>query len=165
MKFKGTLKSFRLDMGRYRKRLHEHLCEEITQAAFLWLNAVLSEIPVWSGASHATFLHLARSVGYQLAVQPTVASRVAYGQQHGEGEMAVDAEQGLYSFHYQTSLRHLLHNEFNTPESDPNVFYRLKKPGPYHFQEKGRKVFEEYARQVRLPNPWKSLKVKAHKVS
>ncbi len=165
MKFTGTLKSFRLDMGRYRKRLHEHLSEEITQAAFLWLNAVLAEIPVWSGASHATFLHLARSAGYQLSVQPGKVNRVAYGQEHGDGAVEADADRGLYIFRYETSLAHLLHNEFNTPESDPNVFYRLKKPGPYHFQEKGRKAFIEFAERVRLPSPWETLRVKDHKVS
>ena len=165
MKFKGTLKSFRIDLGRYQKKLHEHLSDEIAHVAFLWLNAVLAEIPVWSGASHATFLQLSRSVGYQLAVQPAAVNRVAYGQQHGSGEVTADAKGGVYGFHYETSLPHLLHNEFNTPESDPNVFYRLKRPGPYHFQEKGRKVFEDYAKEVRLPNPWQSLKVKSHKVS
>lgn len=167
MKFKGTIRSFRIGMRDYKQKLHEHLSNEIAHAAFLWLNAVLMEIPVWSGASHATFLRLARDVGYQIAVQPRVISRVSYGQRHGDGEVEADPDKGRYLFRYETTLPHLIYNEFNNANitPDPALFYRLRRPGPYHFQQKGLKVFHEFAKRVRLPNPFDSLKVKPHKVS
>jgi hypothetical protein len=167
MRFKGTLKSFRIGMSNYKRILHEQLSEEIARAGFLWLNAVLMQIPVWSGASHATFLRLSREVGYQLMVQPRVISRIGYGQRHGDGEVIADPAKGQYSFWYKTTLPHLIYNEFNNANivPDPTLFDELIIPGPYRFQEAGRKAFEDYARTVRLPNPWVTLKVKAHKVS
>ena len=166
MKFKGTLRSFRINLQAYKKAMHRHLADEIAHVAFLWLNAVLMEIPVWSGASHATFLRLAREVGYQLSVQPKVVSRIGYGQRHGDGEVTADPEKGEYTFRYETTLSHLIHNEFHNANStpDPTLFHRLRKPGPYHFQRVGLKAFEDFAKTVRLPDPFESMKVKNHKV-
>ena len=167
MKFKGTFRSFRFNMTAYKQRLHEHLSDEIAHAAFVWLNAVLMEIPVWSGASHATFLRLSREVGYQMSIQPTAISRVGYGQRMGDGEVTADPAKGQYTFRYETTLPHLIHNEFNNANvlPDPTIFSRLKHPGPYYFQQKGLRAFLKFAIQVRLPNPWASLKIKVHKVS
>jgi len=164
MKFKGSLVSFRLDFTKYQKRLHDVLSNEIAHAAFIWLETVLSEIPTWSGASRATFLRLAREVEYSLMISPKAINRVSYGQRHGEGSITADSKKGIYQFHYSTDLRWLVHNEFNTPDSDPNVFYRLLKPGPYHFQVKGQEAFRKFAGDVRLPSPWKNLKVTRHRV-
>ncbi len=165
MKFKGSLATLQLNLSDYQQRLHECLSDEIAHAAFVWLEAVLSEIPTWSGASRATFLQLAREVGYGLSISPKVQSRTAYGERHGDGEIVADPKQGLYTFSYDTTLRWLVHNEFNPPDSDPEVFYRLLKPGPYYFQRKGQDVFRKFAAEVRLPNPWKSLHVRKHRVA
>jgi len=164
MKFKGSLASFRLDLTKYQKRLHDVLANEIAHAAFTWLEAVLSEIPTWSGASRATFLRLAREVEYSLMISPKAINRIPYGKRHGEGSITADAKKGIYQFHYSTDLRWLVHNEFNAPDSDPNVFYRLLQPGPYHFQLKGQEAFRKFAADVRLPSPWKNLKVTRHRV-
>jgi len=167
MKFKATFRSFKFDLKAYKDKLHEQLSEDISHAAFLWLNAVLMRIPVWSGASHATFLRLSRQVGYQLTIQPQVVSRISYGQRQGDGKIVADPTKGQYTFNYETTLAHLVHNEFNNANvtPDPTLFYRLIQPGPYSFQQAGLKVFLEYAKTVRLPSPWQSLKVKTHKVS
>jgi hypothetical protein len=165
MKFKGKLRSFRISKA-YKKALHERLSEEIARAAFIWLNAVLSRIPVWSGASHATFLRLARAVGYQLTVQPKVISRIPYGQRQGDGEVTADPEKGLYLFSFETSLQHLIYNEFNNANitPDPTLFAQLLSPGPYGFQLVGAVAFREFAKTVRLPNPWIHLKIKTHRI-
>jgi hypothetical protein len=167
MKFKGTLRSFKFDMSAYKQRLHEHLSDEIAHAAFVWLNAVLMEIPVWSGASHATFLRLSREVGYQLSIQPKAMSRVGYGQRMGDGEVTADPVKGRYSFLYETTLPHLIYNEFNNANivPDSTLFAKLKQPGPYYFQQRGLRAFLKHAEQVRLLNPWQFLKVHTHKVS
>lgn len=165
MKFKGSLVTLQFSLSDYQKRLHETLSNEIAHAAFVWLEAVLSEIPTWSGASRATFLRLAREAEYTLTIDPKVANRIPYGQRHGDGEITTDPEKGRYTFSYETTLRWLIHNEYNSPESDPEVFYRLLKPGPYHFQQKGQAAFRKFAAEVRLPSPWKSLTVRRHRVS
>ncbi len=168
MKFIGSLATLQLDFEDYRKRLHERLTDEIAHAAFLWLNAVLDEIPTWSGASRATFLALSREVGFNLTISPTPTGGkglgISIGAAHGQGEMIADPKKSLYTFKYATSLPHLIWNEFNAPGGDPNVFAKLKKPGPYRFQEKGKEVFKQLAADVRLPNPWKSLKTTKVKV-
>jgi hypothetical protein len=164
MKFKGSLVSFRFDLAKYQKRLHDVLSNEIAHAAFTWLETVLSEIPTWSGASRATFLRLAREVEYALQISPKDINRIPYGQRHGEGSITADPKKGVYNFHYSTDLRWLVHNEFNSPDSDPNVFSRLLKPGPYFFQKKGQEAFRKFASEVRLPSPWKNLKVTRHRV-
>lgn len=164
MKFTGALVSIEMDMADYRQRLHESLSEEIAHVASVWLEAVLQEIPIWSGASWATFTKLSREIGSTLAISPAVKSRISYGQRHGDGALTANKKKVEYTFEYSTDLRWLVHNEFNTPESDPNVFAKLKKPGPYHFQRIGRAAFEKHAADVRLPNPWKSLKVTRHRI-
>lgn len=166
MKFKGTLVSFSLNMADYRKRLHEHLSDEIAQLAFVWLNAVLEEIPTWSGASRATFLQLASKIGYILAINPVASSRMSFGAAHGQGKITANPSTGIYTFTYSTDLKWLVSNEFNhnTPANDPSVLYGLKKPGPYHFQQKGLAAFRQASKDVRLPSPWQSIKKETHRV-
>jgi len=164
MKFTGGLVSIELDIADYRRRLHENLSEEIARAASVWLEAVLQEIPIWSGASWATFTRLSRAIGSTLAISPGKVNRIPYGIRHGDGALTADKGKAVYTFEYSTDLRWLVHNEFNSPESDPNVFARLKKPGPYHFQQAGLKAFERVAKEVELPSPWKSLKVTRHRI-
>ncbi len=168
MKFKGSLALLQFDLEGYKKRLHEHLSEEIARAAFVWLNTVLDEIPTWSGASRATFLALSQEVGFNLSISPKLGGAIGLGigvgAAHGQGTMTADVGKGEYSFKYSTDLPHLVWNEFNTPAGDPNVFFRLKKPGPYRFQKKGKEAFERIAAEVRLPEPWKSLKITKVKV-
>ena len=161
MKFKGTFRAPRLDLKKYQTLLHEHLSDEIAHAAFVWLSSVLEEIPVWSGASHATFLRLAREVGYNLTISPRVVSRISYGQRNGDGEIHADPQKGLYTFKYSTSLRHLIYNEFNDANvvPDSGLLSRLINPGPYMFQLKGQMAFREHVKNVRLPSPWRVLKI------
>ena len=166
MKFKGTLVSFEINMKAYKKRLHERLSEEVARLASVWLNTVLDEIPTWSGASRATFLQLASHIGFNISIQPSVISRVSFGAAHGKGSINANPEKGEYTFEYSTDLKWLVSNEFNhnTAENDPSVFHRLTRPGPYHFQRKGLAAFECEVKDVRLPSPWKSLKLTKHRV-
>lgn len=161
MKFTGTFRAPRLNLQKYRTLLHEHLSGEIAHAAFVWLSAVLEEIPVWSGASHATFLRLAREAGYNLTINPGVVSRIPYGQRNGDGEIHADPQKGLYTFTYSTSLRHLIYNEFHDANvvPDSGLFSRLINPGPYMFQLKGQMAFREHAKGARLPSPERAIKV------
>lgn len=166
MKFTGSLVSFEIDMSKYEQKLHEELSKEIARVASVWLEVVLAEIPVWSGASWATFTKLSRALGSTLAISVSSKglNRISYGQQHGDGALIADRKKHEYLFEYSTDLKWLVHNEYNTPDSDPNVWGRLKKPGPYFFQQVGQKVFNKMASEIRLPSPWKSLVVTRHRI-
>jgi hypothetical protein len=168
MKFEGSLKAPRIDLSGYRAALHKRLEAAIVEAAHEWLDAtVVALIPEWSGASVSTFYHLARAVDFSLTAGTAgvAPDRRSEGRRASDGGLDIDRNKAAYHFHYATTLRWLIHNEFNTPDTDPNVFYRLKQPGPYQFQEAGIKAFQQYAQKVRLPSPWKALKAKRYKVS
>ncbi len=163
MKLTATLRIPRFDMSKYRRALHEQLGEAITQAAFSWLGAATDAIPVWSGASHATFLPLASAIGFSMAVAPVNAggSRVGLGLNNATGELIADASTGKFQFSYSTTLKHLIYNEFNNANisPDPSLFAKLHNPGPYDFQKKALEAYEKSIRNVGLPDPFKSLTV------
>lgn len=156
MKIKATLRAPRVDFTRYRRALQEALGDAIAQAAFQWLGATTAVIPVWSGASLATFQPLASAVGFSLSVSPVAfEDRVNLGLTNATGEITADSNTGQFTFTYSTTLAHLIYNELNNANisPDPTLFSRLKNPGPYHFQEKGSKAFEDSVKGVRLPEP------------
>ena len=161
MKFKGTLRVPRVNFSAYRQALQEHLGDAIARAAVQWLGATTAEIPVWSGASLATFIPLASEIGFSLAASPLagVPDRVNLGLSNATGEVIADASKGVFRFRYSTSLAHLIYNEFNNANisPDPTLFARLIKPGPYDFQKKGEEAFRKEAESVRLPAPTFSI--------
>lgn len=153
MRFVGVLKAPRLD-PHYRDDMEEALNQWLIRGATAWLNAVTMVVPVWSGAAQSTFKHLADSIGYQLMISPRTKSRTALGRSTGDGGLDIDQKRGRYFFHYSTSLRHLIFNEFNSnPQADPAVFADLIHPIPYKFQLAGQKAFESVAQFARLPWP------------
>lgn len=112
----------------------------------------------------ATFQPLASTISLQLAISPVVASRIPMGlsaSDGGFGEINVDANNGKFTFHYSTSLRHLIYNEYNNANL---VGFHLRNPGPYRFQEIGQEAFRRFAQSVRLPSPFNHLKVKTLRV-
>jgi hypothetical protein len=163
MKFTGTLRAARIDMQKYRAALDACLREAISQGLMEWLEAtVIAEVPVWSGASRATFLALARNIEYNIPIFPVVPSRVGQGVSQSSGTLEANAGTGRYIFSYQTTLPWLIVNEY----FDATQWgFHLKKPGPYHFQSKGEAAFRKFAERVRLPDPFTCLKTIKIKVS
>lgn len=160
MKIKATFKVPRVNFSKYRKALQETLGEAIAQAAFEWLGATTASIPVWSGASLATFQPLASQVGMTLAISPvTRFSGINLGLSNATGSVTADADRGVFKFEYSTTLEHLIYNEFNNANisPDPGLFARLLQPGPYAFQKKGLEAFKKVADDVRLPAPTFSI--------
>jgi hypothetical protein len=156
MKIKAVLKAPRVDFVGYRKRLQEVLGEAIARAAFEWLGATTAVVPTWSGASQATFSHLASAVGLTLSIAPVARlNRVNLGLTNASGSLTTDAEKGIFKFEYGTTLQYLIFNEFNNANiiRPPGLFSKLIQPGPYRFQDKGAAAFEKVAKDVRLPDP------------
>jgi hypothetical protein len=156
MKFTGTLRAPRIDLDKYRRVLDKHLREAIAQALMEWLEAtVMAEVPVWSGASRATFLALARNIEYNIPIFPVAPSRISRGVSESSGSLEADEMKGRYVFTYQTTLPWLIINEY----FDATQWgFHLRKPGPYDFQKKGEAAFRKAAATVRLPNPFECLK-------
>lgn len=163
MKWKGALKAPRLDLSAYRNAMHKHLSEQTMEAAKKWFDAIIKSgvVPVWSGASRATFRKLANQVQYNVPIAPKVPSRIPMGEAASEGFLTMNPGTGKYTFHYSTRLEHLIVNEYN----NANDFgFHLIQPGPYHFQEKAEAAFWIYAATIRLHSPWQFLKPTVFKV-
>jgi len=167
MKLTGHFAAPRLDLERYRRQLAKHMAEVVSQAAMEWLDRVLMEIPIWSGASQATFTHLARDIGFQLPIgsdssyeyamsmrraNVPVEVRIPRGIAESDGGIVLNDKAGLFYFHYSTNLPWLVWNEYHNAniEPDPMLFDKLRKPGPYHFQKLGATVFKAFADDVGL---------------
>lgn len=164
MKFTGTFFAPRIDLSVYKQALHDELKERLAEATFQYLDAVLARVPVWSGASAATFLHLARTIDFPLNIAPVtrLGFGISYGESHGAGKFDDGSKEGLFLFTYTTTLAHLIYNESHNgnAEPGPGQFGVLKTPGPYRFQEFGRIAFEKVAKASRLPSPFQSLKLR-----
>jgi len=163
MKIKATLPTPRLNLASYVAALSEVLSDSIAQAAFEWINAATAEIPVWSGASHATFMRLADAIDFNLVINEAhnAPRRVSYGQRLSDGGLDIDAAKGRFNFMYETSLPHLVYNEFNNAniDPDPGLLSRLLEPGPYEFQRHAAEAFLRSVRSVSLPDPYSHMKV------
>jgi len=153
MRFTASLAAPTLDVAGYRKALKAHMQEALAQAIVTWLAAVLEEIPVWSGASRATFIPLASRIQFNIPITPRVIDRRGVGIASAGGELEIDEEKGRYAFEYRTWLPWLVWNEYHNAnvDPDPGLFDKLLKPGPYNFQVKGYEAFKRFSQTVDLP--------------
>ncbi len=162
MNFQYTLSD--LQIGKYKMKVNAYMKEALAQGVQTWLNAALSIIPVWSGASHGTFQKLAHKLGAEI---PAIIRRdEGLGQGPEAGAAKSSAKVTIFDFayvaEYGTDLWHLVYNEYNNANANPiegRLFSRLKKPGPYHFQQMAGAAFMLFAKTLSLPSPWKSLKI------
>ncbi len=160
MTFDYTL--LKLDTEKYMQIVNKELIEDLKAGGALWLDKCLSIIPVWSGASHGTFLKIAAEIGRSVSVATRSSVPGLMGPSAGSAASSASMETsgGVYTITYTTSLWHLVYNEYNNANADPKaarLFARLLQPGPYNFQVQGSEVFKSFAKQVRLPSPWKAL--------
>jgi hypothetical protein len=154
MKFTAQFNAPRLNLSDYRMALDRAMREAISQALMEWLNRVLDEIPDWTGASRATFVKLAESIGMGVTHN---LGRAGQGIASSLGsKLELDTPPGHYTFTYQTTLPWLIWNEYHNAneEPDPTKYpppAKLHKPGPYEFQAKGLMAFIQFAKSVDLP--------------
>jgi len=164
MKFSAKLERVLIDNTTYMKVFDHVLREALAHAIYVYLDAVLKKIPVWSGAERATFLQLAHQISLDIPIAPTAwggkLNRIALGQRCGTGRLIVDAATGRYHFEYTNDLHYLTFNENRDANAggDPNVKGKLRNPGPYHFQTLGANAFIQDAKNTHLPSPWQYLK-------
>lgn len=156
MRITATFELPSLDKGAYEREVTQVMTAALKEGARVWLRAAINLIPVWSGESQETLQTLARAVNMPLLIRPSSTARNfprRRGISRDVGELT--AENGIFSFEYATDLAHLVYNEFNNANTnpDPTLFSRLITPGPYLFQMKAGQDWQNYARSVRLPSP------------
>lgn len=167
MQWKAIFKAPRLDLAGYRVRLQQELGDALAFATAEWLDAAVNAVPVWSGASRATFLPLASFISFHVSIAPVKRrGGINLGLQNASGNFEADGKSGRFFFTYETTLEHLIYNEFNDGNISPGPgqFGTLINPGPYDFQEKGKAAFDRFAPNVGLPNPFSTLSVKTLRV-
>jgi hypothetical protein len=143
--------------------------QHLREAVGLWINTAVSLIPVWTGASHATFIKLAGKIGQTFSVgginMPGFVGP-AEGQRASQGRLTT--WNGVYVAEYSTTLWHLIYNEYNDGNANKeaaHVYSRLIRPGPYGFQEQANAAFQAYtAANVSLPSPWTYITLVNRKV-
>ncbi len=170
MKMTCSYSLIKLNAGNYKKALTTEMTQKLKEAVSVWIQAAVTVIPVWSGAAHGTFLKLASKIGMSFSVSgggglPGMTGPV-YGDTHSQGRLTTWG--GTFVAEYTTTLWHLIYNEYNNANADPeagHLFARLIRPGPYMFQEKANTAFSEYIKDVRMPSPWEHLTLVPRQVS
>lgn len=157
MRFKAHFRAPRIDFGLFLAELSNELGNAIALGVFEWLSEAVDAVPVWSGASRATFLPLASQINFAVQIDRSDTARRGgfnLGLSNATGDLVSDAARGQFFFTYATSLEHLIYNEFNNGNivRGPGQFTDLITPGPYGFTEKGKAAFLRVAATVRLPD-------------
>lgn len=144
MRFKFNYTDVQFNMSKWTKLLDKQLTEQLKICGQFWVEAAISKIPLWRGASRGTFLKLANKIGYQMSVAgPTVSKGIA----NSSGTIATWG--GAYTLIYSTHLLHLVYNEYNNANA---IGFHLKQPGPYNFQVDASQAFIDAAKMTQMPS-------------
>ena len=167
MKFTADLNYPRINLQKYKEKSHDFFCWCLAQAAREWLHTTADTIPVYGGASKATFGPLASYVEYALAIDPVGPNTISLGTMNGTADFRTD--NGKYVFTYYTTLPHLIINEYYNANLflDPKTnrpYFHLTNPGPYHFQERGAKEASHSFSLLVMPPVRPYITVKSIKV-
>ena len=161
MRLIGNFQIPAIDVAKFKSALHKTLSEALTVGTKAYLETVVplvstEGVPVWSGASRATFARLASYVEYAInwTPVPKAPDRISLGLDTGTATFDTgQTKEGVYTFTYLTDLPHLIVNEYH----DATQWgFHLTHPGPYRFQEKGKDAFEAATSDIELPS-WESF--------
>lgn len=160
MRFKAIFNLPTEEPEKWKRKVAVEMEAALEKGIIAWLNAATAPVPVWSGASLATFKPLASRVNFALAITPTAngarrGQGTSAGSSRSTGTININTRVGTYFAEYSTSLKHLIFNEFNNANAggDPAVWGSLRTPGPYNFQIAGAAAFQASVSGVRLPFP------------
>jgi hypothetical protein len=169
MKMTCEFNLVKLNASAYKKDANKDLIEKLKNAVAFWIQTAISLIPVWSGASHGTFIKLAGKIGQTFSVSggngfPGMLGP-AYGSQQSQGRITTWG--GAYIAEYSTTLWHLIYNEYNNANLNPRegrVFSRLLHPGPYNFQAAANEAFRAHIQDIQMLSPWNYITLIPKKV-
>ena len=122
----------------------------LVDAVRAWIAVAQSILPVYSGASLSTIIHLAGLVGVTISVVPTDSAllHVGDGTFRGLASATPDAEiflvPGRYGYKWQTTLEHLrLNDTTHVTKAHFEGADRLIQPTPYQFKEQAEIAFQK----------------------
>jgi len=135
--------------------------------AWLFEAVFATPIPIWSGASRASFAILASKLGTYIPSGPRVpgcpfTNGHATGKKYDTGtQVYKDKGKSYVGFQFATRLPHLIYNEnFSpTPGPYPAPWSNAVRFTPYNFEGRALKAWKTVAKKAKLPNPFKWLKV------
>jgi len=124
-------------------------------------------IPIWSGASRASFAILASKLGTYVPSGPRVpgcpfTAGHSFGKKYDGGTKVFKDKTNYYvGFQYVTRLPHLLYNERQSPAPGPYPapWSSAVRYTPYIFEGRALRAWKNEAKKAKLPNPFQWLKV------
>lgn len=102
-----------VDMPKAKERIHEAMTAFTLDTLADWVIGATTVIPVWSGASRATFLKLANQAKIEIVIEPLIVapigSRIPLGFAESVGVVIADARGsgGLYGWDYEATLYYI----------------------------------------------------------
>lgn len=102
-----------VDIPRAKKRIKEVMTKFTFDVVREWVQECTSVIPVWSGASRASFLKLANQVEFTIVIEPLIVapigSRIPLGWTTSVGVIIADARgsAGLFGFDWESALDYI----------------------------------------------------------
>lgn len=102
-----------IDVIKARKRIHETMTTFIYDVLADWVIGATTVIPVWSGASRATFLKLANQAKIGIVIEPLIVapigSRIPLGYAESLGVVIADARGSgaIYGWDYLATLDYI----------------------------------------------------------
>lgn len=154
MKFRSSWKGFVLNTRAFLGSTDAKMRLATEEAARIWLRHAIPAVPVWSGASRATFEQLASAVGVNvpITVAPKAPNRVALGRANSRGGIEKGKGKANWRFYYENNLRYLAANETRSVGvGEAGVKWGLIQPTPYNFREAAQAAVDAFAKTVRLP--------------
>ena len=168
--FYGSLYTFEFDMQDIKRDLFHEMIRINEKAGQVWLDEAVFQtpIPIWSGASRASFAMLASQLGTYIPSGPRVRGCMytnghAFGKSYDRGTQVYKDRTAWYvGFQYATALPHLIYNENQSPAPGPYPapFSNGVRFTPYMFEGRSLRAWKAVAKKSRLTNPFKHLKVK-----
>jgi hypothetical protein len=99
----------RIDLPAVQAAVDERMKSFTLDAMAVWVRSATTVIPVWSGASRASFLKLARQVSLTIPIQPVapIGSRIPLGIETSTGSIIADQAAGLYGWQWSSGLDYI----------------------------------------------------------
>ena len=125
-----------IDIIRAKKRIHDHMTAFTFDVLREWVTESTNVIPVWSGASRASFLKLANQVQVAIEIDSLIVapigSRVPLGYETSIGVIIADARgsSGLYGWDWESTLFYIdiVQDRVRFIEAGNRVVDRRKPP-------------------------------------
>lgn len=135
MPLKAKVRYPKIALAKTKAAVHKAMVDRVTEACKTWVIATTDNVPVYTGASKASFLRLAFAVQVELTIRPVVTSRIPLGIATSTGHLIVD-QGSRYGFEWTSGLDYI------------NIVDDRR-----HFLAAGDRALAAYQSRVELPQP------------